>query len=120
MKFIIDLIEDMRSVVENDTDFSISAMLLKEESEGQFTPAGEAAVARYNIDDKEKKIFFFLSQDQALNANKTLEELNTLSNEAMMYEAVISYSANNQRIDKELIGFGESLEEKKYLLFINA
>ena len=120
MKVIIDLIEDIRSAINNDPSFSLAAMQLTENSEGEFTPAGQSNIYRYSIDDQHKKLYFFLAQEPALNVGSVLETLNALSNEAMMYEVCVSYAKGQQRIDQPLIGFGESLQDKQYLLFISA
>ena len=118
MKVIIDLIEDIRATINNDTSFSLTAMSLAESAEGEFTPSWQSDVSQYKLNDTDKKIYFLLGRENPLNIGDLLKDLNTLSNEAMMYEVCVSYSKDNQRIDSSLIGFGEALEDKKYLLFI--
>ena len=119
MKVLIDLIEDIREAIQDDPAFTMNVMQLQETKEGQFTPVGESNVALYKVDDTQKKLFLFLGKT-ALNALQTFQELNSLSNEAMMYEVKVSDIAAGQRVDQEIIGFGESLQDKKYLLFIQA
>jgi len=118
MKVIIDLIDDVREAIENDSSFSLSAMGLKENEKGELLPSWQADINQYKLDDEEKKLYLFLGKEDAVNVGTFLSELNVLSNEKMMYEVCISYSKDNQRIDASLIGFGESIPEKKYLLFI--
>jgi len=118
MKVIIDLIDDVREAIENDSSFSLSAMGLKENGKGELLPSWQADINQYKLDDEEKKLYLFLGKEDAVNVGTFLSELNVLSNEKMMYEVCISYSKDNQRIDASLIGFGESIPEKKYLLFI--
>ena len=118
MKVIIDLIEDIRTAINNDTDFSLSAMGLTESTDGEFTPSWQSEICNYILDEEAKKIYFFLGRENPLNIGDLLEDLNTLSNEKMMYEVSVSYSKENQRVDRSLIGFGESVHDKKYLLFI--
>jgi len=118
MKVLIDLIEDMREAIKNSSDFSLSAMGLEESSAGEFTPTWSSHICNSVLDKKKKQLFFFLGKEAALNTQVVYEELNSLENEEMMYEVFVSYSQHNQRVDKEIIGFGESLEEKKYLLFV--
>lgn len=117
MKVLIDLIEHLRETITGDTAYTLNVMQLQERQTGQFTPAGESCISHYRVDDQQKKIFLFLGMEP-LNATETFEQLNLLSNEAMMYELKISYSAAGQRVDQEVIGFGTSAQEKKYLLFI--
>jgi hypothetical protein len=118
MKVIIDLIEDIRESIGNDGDFTLSAMGLGEHESGEFTPLWQSDISSYRLDERSKKIFLFLGKDEALNIGAFNEALNALPNEAMMYEICISYAKKDERVDASLLGFGESLEDKKYLLFI--
>ena len=118
MKVIIDLIEDIHTAINNDNSFTLTAMSLAENAEGEFTPSWQSEVCEYRLNDTDKKIYFLLGKEKSLNIGDLLKDLNTLSNEAMMYEVCVSYSKENQRIDSSLIGFGEALDDKKYLLFI--
>ena len=120
MKVIIDLIEDIRTAINNDNSFTLTTMGLTENAEGEFTPSWQSDVCEYRLSETDKKIYFLLGRENPLKVGTLLEELNVLSNEAMMYEVCVSYSKENQRIDSSLIGFGEALEEKKYLLFISS
>jgi len=119
MKVIIDLIEDIRTAINNNTAFSLTAMQLTESADGEFIPAGESKVCHYELDDEQKKLYFVLGKKQAVETGDLLEALNALSNEKMMYEVTVAYGNPDQRIVKPLIGFGEAFEDKKYLLFIS-
>jgi len=118
MKVIIDLIEDIRAAIENDKKFSLCAMGIKEQKDGTFSPSWEGLINHMKIDEDQKKLFLFLGKEDALSVGDFLQELNALSNEKMMYEVCLSYLKENKSVDSYLIGFGESLEEKKYLLFV--
>ena len=118
MKVIIDLIEDAREAIKNSQGFTLSTMGLYEQVSGEFLPSWQSHISKVQIDEKEKKLFFFLGKEAGLELGACLDYLNALSNEEMMYEVCVSYSHDNSRIDSELLGFGESLEDKKYLLFI--
>lgn len=117
MKVIIDLIEDIRTAINDDENFSLTAMGLKEENR-EFIPSWESKICSMKLDDDKKRLYLFLGKGEALSTAVLLESLNILENEKMMYEICISYSKQSQRIDSSLIGFGESFEDKKYLLFI--
>jgi len=119
MKVIIDLIEDIRAAINNDKDFSLMAMSLKEENSGGYRPSWESYVCRMKVDDEQSGLFLFLGKEDPLTTGQLLQELNSLSNEKMMYEVCVSYSKQSQRINSPLIGFGESLNDRKYLLFIS-
>ncbi len=118
MKVIIDLIEDAREAIKNSQDFTLSAMGLQEHSSGEFLPSWQSHLSKMQVDEEEKKLFFYLGKEADLDLETCLERLNALSNEAMMYEVCVSYSHDNSRIDSPLLGFGESIEDKRYLLFI--
>ena len=118
MKVIIDLIEDIRTAISNDNSFSLTAMGLKEEESGGFSPSWENRICSMKIDDEDKRLFLFLGKGEALGVGQFLTVLNALPNAAMMYEVCVSYSKEQERVDSSLMGFGESVGEKKYLLFI--
>ena len=119
MKVIIDLIEDVRSAINNDTSFTLSGMALKENDQGEHEPLWQSNIVHYRLDETAKKLFLFLGKEDPVTVETLLNDLNTYSNEAMMYELNITYTQDDSRKDKSLIGFGEALEEKKYLLFIS-
>ncbi|MDF1882010.1 hypothetical protein JHD50_11990 [Sulfurimonas sp. MAG313] len=118
MKVIIDLIEDIHAAINNDTNFSLSVMGLKENDKSEFIPSWQSELCSFKLDIEQKKLFLFLGKDEAIKVGDFLDSLNALSNEAMMYEICISYAKEDQRLDCALIGFGESLKDEKYLLFI--
>ena len=120
MKVIIDLIEDIRSAIDNAPDFNLIGMALQENDEGTFEPVWQSNIVHYRLDEEAKKLFLFLGKDEAVNVSTLLQELESYTNQAMMYEVCITFMKENQRLDQSLIGFGEAIEEKKYLLFIPA
>ncbi len=119
MKVIIDLIEDIRESIRNEAGFKLSAMGLHENENGEFTPLWKSNISTLRVDEQARKVFFFLGKEEGLNVGVLLERLNVLSNEAMMYELCISYTKEEQRADTPVMGFGESLEDKRYHLFIS-
>ena len=119
MKVIIDLIEDIRASINNDEHFSLRAVGLKEDEKSQFTPVWQSDINQYKVDDDAKRLYLFLGKEQAVNIGECLQTLNGLDNKKMMYEVCVAYSKEGKRVDAPLLGFGESLEEKKYLLFIS-
>lgn len=118
MKVIIDLIEDIREAIKNEESFSLVAMALKEQENGELIPSWESPVCSMKVDEETQRLFFFLGKDEPLGIGSFLESVDNLSNKAMMHEVLLSYSKEAKRIDSSLIGFGESFEEKKYFLFI--
>lgn len=118
MKVIIDLIEDIRTVINNDKSFTLGAMGLTEQENGEFMPSWQSNISHMHVDEKKEKLFLFLGKDEALDIGSFQQTLNALSNKAMMYEVCVSYTQEDERIDSAVMGFGESLPDKKYFLFI--
>ena len=99
MKYIIDLIEDVREQIGNQEDFILTAMLLKE-----------------NPEDSETLIFKIDGSHSRITIGDLIPHLLILDMDAMMY--ALRMDVNVQYSDVEVIGFGKSIEEKKYILFI--
>ncbi len=118
MKLIIDLIEDIRMAINNDEEFALSAMGLKEQVEGEFLPAWQSGISHLKLDEYEQKLFLFLGKEKTMKIGDFLRILNALSNKEMMYEVCVSYSKEDKRINSPLMGFGESFADRKYLLFV--
>ncbi len=118
MKVIIDLIEDIRSAIDNQPDFTLTGMALKANEKNEHEPIWQSNIVHYRLDESAKKLFLFLGQDDPIKVGTLLQELNSYTNEAMMYEVCITYTQDDERQDKSLIGFGEVIPEKRYLLFI--
>ncbi len=120
MKVIIDLIEDIQTAVADKSEFSLVAMQLQENTQGEFVPAGESNVCDFIIDDEAHKLSFVLGKEEALSLEQTFEQLNALSNEKMMYETLVQYGDPQRPTTQAIIGFGEARDEQNYFLFINA
>ena len=119
MKYIIDLIEDIRTEIGHNGEYTITAMLLKEDSNDQekLIYAGEAPIASFDIDPTAKRLLFKIKQDNpALLVDELVKHLLILDMDAMMYPLHIS--VNHQYQEVEVIGFGKSIEDSKYILFI--
>ena len=118
MKVIIDLIEDIRTAIDNAPEFTLTGMALEKNDEGTYSPVWQSNITHYRLDDETKRLYLFLGKDAPLTVGTLLQELNSYSNEAMMYELCLTFTKEGQRRDQPLIGFGEAIPEKKYLLFI--
>jgi len=118
MKVIIDLIEDMRNAIENNSDFFLRAMNLYETASGELVPSWQTDIESMKVDDKEKKLYIFLGVEP-MGVPSVMEKLDALSNEQMMYEINLSYYKDEARRNAPIIGFGESFKDKKYLVFIS-
>ncbi len=119
MKYIIDLIEDVREQIGNQEDFILTAMLLKENVEDleKLTYAGEAPLNLFHLDKKGKQLIFKIDGSHSrLTVGELIPPLLILDMDVMMYE--LRMDVNTQYSDMEIVGFGKNDEEKKYILFI--
>jgi hypothetical protein len=119
MKVIIDLIEDIREEIGNQEDFILTAMLLKENPEDaeKLIYAGEAPINVFDLDESSKQLIFKIDGSHSrVEIGELVKPLLILPMDAMMYE--LKMDVNAQYNDIEVVGFGKSIEEKKYILFI--
>ncbi|HEY9190688.1 MAG TPA: hypothetical protein VIM88_07450 [Sulfurovum sp.] len=119
MKVIIDLIEDIREEIGNQEDFVVTAMLLKEHPEDadKLSYAGEAPLNLFTVVDGKRKLIFKIDGSQnIITVGELVKHLLILPMDAMMYE--VRMDVNAAYSDMEIVGFGKSMEEKKYILFI--
>ncbi|MCX6051564.1 MAG: hypothetical protein NTZ60_03530 [Campylobacterales bacterium] len=114
MKYIIDMIDDIRENIQNANDYTLLAMLLKEEDLKNFQNAGEKIITSFTIDHDTKQLRLgFL--DENVTTKELLECVNSLKMEAMMYEIVVKVSDEHPLMP--VIGFGENHEQKQYTFF---
>ena len=121
MKVIIDLIEDIRESIANNENYTISAMLLKEDSsnEDKLTYHGEVSVGSFYIDEIAKELIFSVEQESVpLSIGELVKHLLILDMSYMMYE--IKLSVSEAHLPQPLVGFGVNTFDAKYALFIMA
>jgi hypothetical protein len=115
MKYIIDMIDDMRENIQNSKDYTLLAMLLKEDDSKNFQNAGEKVITSLHIDHDSRELQLgFL--DENVTTQSLLECVESLEMQAMMYEVVIKIS--NEHPLMPVIGFGENHEQKQYIFFV--
>lgn len=115
MKYIIDMIDDMRENIQNASDYTLLAMLLKEDSQQNFQNAGEKIITSLHVDHEAKQLQLgFL--DESATTKDLLELLDSLEMQAMMYEVVVKISDEYPQMG--VIGFGESHKDKEYVFFV--
>ncbi len=119
MKFIIDLIEDVREQIGNQEAYIVTAGLLKEDPEDpeKLTYAGEAPLNLYHTDEIHKQLIFEIDgSDSRITVGELIPPLLIFDMNMMMYE--LRMDVNAQYSDMKIVGFGKNDEEKKYILFI--
>ncbi|UFH59406.1 hypothetical protein [Sulfurovum mangrovi] len=119
MKFIIDLIEDIRVEIGNEPDFTVHAMLLKEDANDpeKLIYGGEAALNSFALDEAGRKLMIRIDgSSHTLTIGELIKHILIYDMDKMMYE--VRLNVNHQYSDLEVIGFGKSTEEKKYFFFI--
>jgi len=74
MKFMIDLIEDIREQIANDSSYVIRAGLLKEDVEdtAKLIYSGEASLGSWKLLDDKKALVFYIDNN---NLEMTIETL---------------------------------------------
>ena len=119
MKYIIDLIEDVREQIGNHEEYVVTAGLLKEDTEdsSKLIYAGEAPLNLAILDDEKKQLLFKIDgSDKRVTIGALIPPLLILDMDAMMYE--LKMDINEQYKELEIVGFGKNDEEKRYILFI--
>jgi len=119
MKFIIDLIEDIRVEIGNHPDFTVNAMLLKEDANDRekLIYGGEAALNSFTLDEVGRRLMMEIDGSSGiLTIGELIKHILIYDMDKMMYE--VRLNVNNQYNDVEVLGFGKSAEEKRYFLFI--
>ena len=119
MKVIIDLIEDIREAIGNQEDFILTAMLLKEDNSNpdRLISAGEAPINAFIIDEEQRKLIFKIDSSAAvLSIGELVKHLLVLPMAGLMYELRVDIKTYHDAAS--VVGFGKSLQEKKYFLFI--
>jgi len=119
MKFIIDLIEDVREQIGNHEEYMVTAGLLKEDTNDntKLIYAGETPLNLAILNDESKQLDFKIDgSDMRVTIGALIPPLLILDMDTMMYE--LRMDVNTQYNAMEIVGFGKNDEEKKYILFI--
>ena len=119
MKFIIDLIEDIREQIGNQEAYTLTAGLLKEDpnDNNKLIYSGEAPLNIFHLDEGKRQLIFEIdASDTKLTVGELIPPLLISDMDRMMFELRIDVNA--QYKDMEIVGFGKNEEEKRYILFI--
>ena len=118
MRYIIDLVDDIREEIGHERGYSLSAMLLRDDPDKsqQLISDGEVSLGRFEINSDEKKITFTVDKEKVLYLEDIVKHLLLLPVGDMMFE--IEVAVNREHPSVEVIGFGKNTTEKKYFLFI--
>ncbi|SFZ98644.1 hypothetical protein MNB_SV-5-426 [hydrothermal vent metagenome] len=119
MKFIIDIIEDIREQIGNKEEYIVTAGLLKDNPDNPKTLiyAGEAALNSFHIDEIKKQLIFEIDGTSSkISVGELIPPLLISDMDTMMFE--LKMDVNTQYKEMEIVGFGKNDEDKKYLLFI--
>ncbi|DAB29943.1 MAG TPA: hypothetical protein CFH84_06670 [Sulfurimonas sp. UBA12504] len=117
MKYIIDMIDDMRENIQNSKEYTLLAMLLKEDAQKNFQNAGEKVITslRVNHEHQELRLGFL---DEKATTKEFLVCVDALEMDALMYKIVVKISDAHPLMP--VIGFGENHEQKQYTFFVSA
>ena len=112
-------IEDIRVEIGNHPDFTVNAMLLIEDVNDteKLIYGGEAALNSFILDEAGRKLMIKIDgTSEILTIDELIKHILIYDMDKMMYE--VRLNINHQYNDVEVLGFGKSIEEKKYFLFI--
>lgn len=115
MKVVIDLIEGLQDEIANQGDFTLLAMLLKENSSGVMELAGEKMISRVGVIG-DQLIFYVDVKERTVFVEPIVKMLNELSQKEMMMP--IKVSVSEQKFD--VVGFGKAEEDKHFVIFIES
>jgi len=119
MKFIIDLIEDVREQIGNHEEYIVTAGLLKadENYSNKLIYAGEALLNLAVLNDDTKQLNFKIDgSNKRVTIGALIPPLLIQDMDVMMYE--LRMDVNTQYTNMEIVGFGKNDEQKRYILFI--
>jgi len=119
VKFIIDLIEDIREQIGNHEAYVVTAGLLKadERDSTKLIYAGEASLNIASLNEERKQLIFEIDgSDTKITIGELIPSLLISDMDKMMFE--LRMNVNAQYSDMEIVGFGKNDEDKKYILFI--
>lgn len=119
MKFIIDLIEDIREQIANQPQFKLYAMLLKNDpqDEERLIYSGEVAINGFLLNEVKKVMSLSVNpHGDAMALGDLMDHLAIYDMNVMMYPVRIAVNHLHPAVD--VVGFGISEEERKYFMFI--
>jgi len=119
MKYIIDIIEDVREQIGNHEEYLVTAGLLKEDANDstKLIYSGEAPLNLAVLNDEKRQLEFKIDgSDKKVTIGALIPSLLVLDMDAMMY--ALKMDINEQYKELEIVGFGKNDEEKRYILFI--
>jgi len=119
MKYIIDLIEDVREQIGNHEEYLVTAGLLKQDANdsSKLIYAGEASLNLAVLNDEKRQLEFKIDgSDKKVTIGALISPLLILDMDAMMY--ALRMDVNEQYKNMEIVGFGKNDEQKRYILFI--
>jgi len=119
MRYIIDLIEDVREQIGNHEEYLVTAGLLKRDvnDSAKLIYAGEAPLNLAVLNDEKKQLAFKIDgSDRRVTIGALIPPLLILDMDTMMYE--LRMDVNEKYKNMEIAGFGKNDEEKRYILFI--
>jgi len=121
VKVIIDLIEDIRESINNDDNYTLTGMLLKEDENDKkkLIYAGEAPIGSFYVDKISKELILNVEKDkEPLRVGELVKHLLIMDMDMMMYE--VKLAVTEEHAPQALVGFGFNATDAKYALFIMA
>ena len=120
MKYVIDLVDDIRESINNEDDFLMGVIALEKDLDKNEnnTIAWGKAINSVKLVPETKRLEIYVGNETPLQSDTFINAMKELSNEAMMYEVFVSTIKQPEEATQALLGFSEDLESKKYMLLI--
>lgn len=120
MKVVIDLIEDIRNGIGNQTDFILGAVAVQQEpdADGNALLAWGKGISRAEVDEANESLNLYVEEGRPMTSGMVISLLDSMPNEQMMFRVMVSRKDTPESADAPLIGFTEDLSAKQYMLII--
>ena len=120
MKFVIDLIEDLRNAIGNHPDFILGAVAVqkKPDSQGNALLAWGKGIVRAQVNGERERLDIFVGDGAPMKTGVLIALLDSMPNDQMMFQVHVSQPETPDVADRPLIGFTEDMAAMQYMLLI--
>ncbi len=120
MKFVIDLIEDLRNAIGNHPEFILGAVAVQKEpdSQGNALLAWGKGIVRASVNEANERLDLYVGDAAPMKTAMLIELLDSMPNEQMMFEIYLSRPDAPEQANAPLLGFSEDMNARQYMLLI--
>jgi len=120
VKFVIDLIEDLRNAIGNHPEFILGAVAVQKEpdSQGNALLAWGKGIVRASVNEANERLDLYVGDAAPMKTAMLIELLDSMPNEQMMFEIYLSRPDAPEQANAPLLGFSEDMNARQYMLLI--